>query len=126
MYNAVSDTTPLSAESSPTDLTTVRFLSSMAPLMFADFHWSVTEAGLKLEISDLKKKRNCTIHLAKTKTLISFAVTAKLICAYVFAKAKIFVKCIFDSHTFTFPKCTMLCLTQLLLVLKDLPQISQL
>ena len=28
-----------------------------------------------------------TIHLAKTKALISFAVTAKLICAFVFAYA---------------------------------------
>ena len=32
-----------------------------------------------------KKKRNCTIRVAKTKALISFAVTAKLICAFVFA-----------------------------------------
>ena len=30
---------------------------------------------------------NCTIHVAKTKALISFAVTAKLICAFVFASA---------------------------------------
>ena len=34
------------------------------------------------------KKRNYTIHVAKTKALISFAVTAKLICAFVFAYAK--------------------------------------
>ena len=34
-----------------------------------------------------KKKRKCTIRVAKTKALISFAVTAKLICAFVFAKA---------------------------------------
>ena len=34
-----------------------------------------------------RKKRNCTIHVAKTKALISFAVTAKLICAFVFAYA---------------------------------------
>ena len=34
-----------------------------------------------------KKKRNCTIRVAKTKTLISFAVTAKLICVFVFAYA---------------------------------------
>ena len=32
-----------------------------------------------------EKKRNCTIRVAKTKALISFAVTAKLICAFVFA-----------------------------------------
>ena len=31
--------------------------------------------------------RNCTICVAKTKALISFAVTAKLICAFVFAYA---------------------------------------
>ena len=30
---------------------------------------------------------SCTIRVAKTKTLISFAVTAKLICAFVFAYA---------------------------------------
>ena len=33
------------------------------------------------------KLRNCTIRVAKTKALISFAVTAKLICAFVFAYA---------------------------------------
>ena len=31
---------------------------------------------------------DCTIHKAKTKALISFAVTAKLICVFVFAYAK--------------------------------------
>ena len=36
----------------------------------------------------LRKKGNCTICVAKTKALISFAVTAKLICAFVFAYAK--------------------------------------
>ena len=34
-----------------------------------------------------RKYRNCTIRVAKTKALISFAVTAKLICAFVFADA---------------------------------------
>ena len=34
-----------------------------------------------------KKKRDCTIRVAKTKALISFAVTAKLICVFVFAYA---------------------------------------
>ena len=34
-----------------------------------------------------KKKRKCTIRVAKTKALISFAVTAELICAFVFAYA---------------------------------------
>ena len=32
---------------------------------------------------------NFTIRVAKTKALISFAVTAKLICVFVFAYAKI-------------------------------------
>ena len=40
-----------------------------------------------LEISDLG--RDCTIRVAKTKVLISFAVTPKLICVFVFANAKI-------------------------------------
>ena len=31
--------------------------------------------------------RNCTNRVAKTKALISFAVTVKLICAFVFAYA---------------------------------------
>ena len=31
------------------------------------------------------KKRDCTIRVAKIKALISFAVTAKLICVFVFA-----------------------------------------
>ena len=33
-------------------------------------------------------QRYCTIRVAKTKALISFAVTAKLICVFVFAYAK--------------------------------------
>ena len=33
------------------------------------------------------KKRKCTICVPKTKALISFAVTAKLICVFVFAYA---------------------------------------
>ena len=42
----------------------------------------------KLEISDLKRKKNCSIRVAKTKVLISCAVcavTAQLICGFVFA-----------------------------------------
>ena len=31
---------------------------------------------------------DCTVRVAKTKALISFAVTAKLICVFVFAYAK--------------------------------------
>ena len=34
-----------------------------------------------------RKWGNCTIRVAKTKALISFAVTANLICAFVFAFA---------------------------------------
>ena len=41
--------------------------------------------GLKFRI---RKKWDCTIYVAKTKALISFAVTAKLICVFVFAYAK--------------------------------------
>ena len=48
---------------------------------------TTTEDGLRLEISDLGR-RDCTIIVAKTEALISFAVTAKLICVFVFAYAK--------------------------------------
>ena len=37
---------------------------------------------------------DCIIYVAKTKALISFAVTVKLICVFVFA----YVKCFFFSH----------------------------
>ena len=47
------------------------------------------------------KRGNCTICVAKTKALISFAVTVKLICAFNFA----YVDCWFSSaaaHLFSF------------------------
>ena len=36
-----------------------------------------------------RKKRDCTIYMAKTKALISCAVTVQLICSFVFTYAKI-------------------------------------
>ena len=48
---------------------------------------TITEEGYKLEVSDIRRRRNGTIRIAQTKALISFAVTAKLICAFVFAYA---------------------------------------
>ena len=39
-------------------------------------------------VTFLRKKRDCTIYKAKTKALTSYAVTAQLICAFVFAYAK--------------------------------------
>ena len=42
---------------------------------------TVTEDGSRLKIL------NCTIHVAKTKAPISFALTAKLVCTFVFAYA---------------------------------------
>ena len=53
--------------------------------------------GLKF---GLRKKGDCTIYVAKTKALISFAVTAKLICVFVFA----YIKCWFShdaAHLFS-------------------------
>ena len=54
----------------------------------------LTQTGLyshrkRLEAKDFgfKKKRDCTLRVAKTKALISFAVTVKLVCAFVFAYA---------------------------------------
>ena len=42
---------------------------------------------------EFRKQMNCTINIAKTKVLISFAVTAKLIWAFVFAYAD----CLFSN-----------------------------
>ena len=58
------------------------------------FRTGQTQTGLyshrrRLEASNFgyKRKRECTISVAKTKAQISFAVTAKLICTFVFAYA---------------------------------------
>ena len=46
---------------------------------------TATEGGLRLEISDLDRSGIAlSTDVAKTKALISFAVTAKLICVFVF------------------------------------------
>ena len=47
---------------------------------------TVTESVYKLEISDLRR-RGSIIHVAKTKALISCAVTEQMICVFVFAHA---------------------------------------
>ena len=49
-----------------------------------------TVRGLKFQDlgSRYVDKRDCTIYIAKTKALISCAVTAQLICVFVFAYAK--------------------------------------
>ena len=44
-------------------------------------HWRWLEVGNFV----FRKKRYCTIQVAKTKALINFVVTPKLICAFVFA-----------------------------------------
>ena len=46
---------------------------------------TVSSNGWRLEISNLD--RYCTTYVAKTKALISCAVAAQLICAFVFAYA---------------------------------------
>ena len=43
---------------------------------------------LEAEYFVFRKKSQCPIYVAKTKALISFAVTAKLICIFVLAYAK--------------------------------------
>ena len=49
---------------------------------------TTNEDDFRLDLSVVKKKRDCTIHLAKTKMLISCLVTALLICAFDFAMSK--------------------------------------
>ena len=52
----------------------------------SDTNWAI-QSQKQARNFGFKKKRKCTIHIAKTKALISFAVTAKLICVFVFAYA---------------------------------------
>ena len=49
---------------------------------------TIIKGGEKLENVRFRKNRDCTIYVAKTKTVISYAVTAQLICVFVFAYAK--------------------------------------
>ena len=50
---------------------------------------TATEDGYRLEVSDVGSRGIVySIHIAKTKALISCAVTAQLICVFVFAYAK--------------------------------------
>ena len=55
----------------------------------SDTNWATYIHRRWLEAGNFgfRKLRNCTIRVAKTKALISFAVTAKLICAFVFAQS---------------------------------------
>ena len=67
---------------------------------------TVTEDGQRLEILDLESRGIVLSRVAKTKVLISFAVTAKLICAFVFAYAD----CWFSHAVAHF---TLVCFTKL-------------
>ena len=58
----------------------------MGVLTRSDSNWAEQSQASNFRF---KKKKNCTIRVVKTKALISFAVTAKLICAFVFAYPKI-------------------------------------
>ena len=50
-----------------------------------------------------KKKRDCTSPEAKTKALINFAVTAKLVCAFVVAYANCWFSVFSCKSTIAFP-----------------------
>ena len=55
----------------------------------SDTNWSVPSQMKARSLNfRIKRKRHCTVCVVKTKALISFAVTAKLICIFVFASAK--------------------------------------
>ena len=52
---------------------------------------TATDNGQRLEISDLGSRvTESTIYIAKTKVLISCAVTVQLICTFVLAKKQVF------------------------------------
>ena len=49
---------------------------------------TTNEDGFRLDFYVVRKKKDCTIHVAKTKMLISCLVTAQLICVFDFANEK--------------------------------------
>ena len=59
--------------------------------------------GIDARNDELNKKMDCTICVAKTKALISCAITAQLICAFVVAKA--ILPFSHDESNSTFSKC---------------------
>ena len=59
------------------------------------------------------RKRNCTVRVAKTKALISFAVTAKLICGFCFCAGK---NPVFDSNGILTPNETNGCYSWVLVL----------
>ena len=54
----------------------------------SDTNWSVPSQKMARSLKfGFRKLMNCTIHVAKTNALIGLAVTAKLICVFVFSYA---------------------------------------
>ena len=51
------------------------------------FKFAKGNDGIMANRTSFQEKKNCTIRVAKTKALISFAVTVKLIWVFVFAYA---------------------------------------
>ena len=58
------------------------------PTMLFPNKSNTNQAVQAKKMTIFRKKRNCSIRIAKAKVLISFAVTVKLICAFLFAYAK--------------------------------------
>ena len=58
--------------------------------VFGGLTWSHTNRSVQpwKMARSFREYRECSIRVAKTKALISFAVTAKLICVFVFAYAE--------------------------------------
>ena len=57
------------------------------PTMWFSNKYDTNRAVQEQKIARGWKFRNSSVHVAKTKALISFAVSVKLICAFVFAYA---------------------------------------
>ena len=101
-----------------------------------------TQTGLYSQRSRLeagnfgfRKKRNCTICIAKTKALISFAVTMKLNCVFVFAYAGcwfshevaqiVYTYCMREcDHKKFYPRYSLLRLTMLTVDRQSLPKLT--
>ena len=69
----------------------------------SDANWPVQSQKMARSLKFwISVERNCTIHVANTKALITFAITAKLICAFVFSYAD----CLVSHGVAKMHKCT--------------------
>ena len=71
-------------------------------------HNQAVQLQKMVRVLEFRKKRDRTYRVAKTKALISFAVTTKLICAFIFAYIKWYANFMLMAHLQAAKSCISL------------------